>query len=101
MQRTKYSFAEFGLSMSYSSDLPIQRRLKPNEIKKGDKTIVCIKDITVLVCKFCPEQHKKCTCVTGLFGHTNRTELIKLFKAPKRDGCEILLHMVHITRKLY
>jgi hypothetical protein len=58
MQRTTHFFVILGLSTSYSSDLPIQRKLKRNEIKNGDKTVVYTKDNTVMVCRFCPEQHK-------------------------------------------
>jgi len=67
MRRTTYRFVKLGLlSMPYSSDLPIQRRMKPNEIKNGDKTVVYTKDDTVPVCKFCPEQHKQ-TCLCNKF----------------------------------
>jgi len=40
MQRTTYRFVKLGLSMSYSSDVPIQRMLKPHDIENGDKTRV-------------------------------------------------------------
>lgn len=39
IQRTTYRIAKLGLLMSYSSDLTIQKRLKPNKVTNGHKIV--------------------------------------------------------------